>query len=77
MQQQSTLRISKTIEVDNPLTLNEWTEKYKFGSRVQRKQLDVDMYKRGEYDFQKLVNLINYGANRPVWYRRILKAITA
>jgi hypothetical protein len=77
MQEQSTLRISKTVEVENPLTLNEWTEKYKFGSRVQRKQLDVDMYKRGEYDFQKLVNLINYGANKPVWYLRIFKAITA
>ena len=71
------LRIAKTTEVDNPLTLNEWTEKYKFGSRVQRKQLDVDMYKRGEYDFQKLVNVIKYGANKPTWYLRILKTITA
>lgn len=72
MQEQSTLRISKTVEVENPLTLNEWTEKYKFGSRVQRKQLDVDMYKRGEYDLEKLANLIKYGASKPAWYKRIL-----
>ena len=77
MQEKLALRISKTTEVENPLTLNEWTEKYKFGSRVLRKQLDVDMYKRGEYDFQKLVNLINYGANKSTWYHRILKTITA
>lgn len=74
--QETTLRISKTTEVENPLTLNEWTEKYKFGSRVQHKQLDMDMYKRGEYDFQKLVNLVKYGANKP-WYQRILNFKTA
>ena len=71
------LRIAKTTEVENPLTLNEWTKKYKFGSRVQRKQLDIDMYKRGEYNFQKLVNVINDGANKPAWYYRIFKIITA
>lgn len=77
MQEKSTLRISKTTEVDEPLTLNEWTEKFKFGSRVQRKQLDVDMYKRGEYDFQKLVNLVKYGTNKPTWYQRLILSIKA
>jgi hypothetical protein len=70
--QETTLRISKTTEVEDPLPLTEWCEQYKFGSRVQRKQLDVDMYKRGEYDLEKLANLIKYGASKPAWYKRIL-----
>lgn len=77
MQEQSTLRISKTTEVDDPLPLTEWCERYKFGSRVERKQLDVDMYKRGEYDFEKLVNLVKYGTNKPTWYQRFILSIKA
>jgi hypothetical protein len=71
--QETTLRISKTVEVEDPLPLSEWCEMYKFGSRVQRKQLDVDMYSRGEYDLEKLANLIKYGASKPAWYKRILE----
>ena len=71
------IRIAKTVEVENPLSLQEWCEKYKFGSRVQKKNLDIDMYKTGEYDINKLVNLIKHGTDKPVWYLRIFKAFTA
>lgn len=69
---QSTLKISKTTQVENPLSESEWYNKYKVGSRVPKKQTDCDMYHRKEYDFDKLVKLIKYGERKLTWYERFI-----
>ena len=68
-----TLKIAKTTLVENPIPEIEWYEKYKVGSRIPKKQIDCDMYHRNEYDFDKLVNVIKNGTNKPTWYERILR----
>lgn len=70
--QETTLRIAKTIQVEDPLPENKWFKKYKVGSRVPKIQANVDMYHRGDYDFDKLTNIIKNGSNKPTWYQRIL-----
>ena len=71
------IKISKTYEVENPMTFDKWCKKYKVGSRILKKQLDIDMYTRREYDFSKLVAMIKNQDKNPSIYDRILKAITA
>jgi hypothetical protein len=75
--QQTTLRISKTYEVKNPMTYTQWCKKYKVGSRVPKMKKDCDMYTSGDYDFNKLVTMIKTKNKKPSVYDRILKAITA
>lgn len=70
---ESTVRISKTTHVENPLPYMKWCKKYKVGSRIPKKQSDCDMYHSKEYDFDKLVNIIKYGNTKPSnWYERII-----
>ena len=75
--QQTTLRISKTTEVKNPISYNQWSKKYKVGSRVPKIKSDCDMYTSGEYDFNKLMTIIKNQNKQLSIYDRILKAITA
>lgn len=75
--QQTTLRISKTHEVKNPISYAQWCKKYKVGSRVPKTQSNCDMYTSGDYDFDKLVTMIKNQNKKPSIYDRILKAITA
>jgi hypothetical protein len=71
------IKISKTYEVENPMSFDKWCKKYKVGSRILKKQLDIDMYTRKEYDFNKLSAMIKNTNKNPSIYDRILKAITA
>jgi hypothetical protein len=64
------IRIAKTTKVEKPLSYSDWCKRYKVGSRIERKQTDIDMYKRGEYDFEKLVMMIK--EQKPSLYDRIL-----
>ena len=74
---ETTLRISKTIPVEDPLSESEWYKKYKVGSRAPKKQIDCDMYHKKEYDFNKLVNLIKHGTDKSNWFDRIFSFKTA
>jgi hypothetical protein len=67
--QETTIKIMKTTNVENPMSFDEWCKKYKFGSRIVKKQLDIDMYKRGEYDFNKLSKIIK--SKKLSFYERI------
>jgi hypothetical protein len=73
---QTTLKISKTYEVKNPIPYTQWCKKYKVGSRVPKIQSDCDMYTSGDYDFNKLVTMIKNQNKKLSVYDRILKAIT-
>ena len=75
--QQTSIKILKTCEVENPMTFDMWCKKYKVGSRISNKQSDIDMYTRKEYDFNKLATMIKNQEKNPSIYDRILKAITA
>ena len=75
--QQTSIKILKTCEVENPITFDKWCKKYKVGSRVPKTQNNCDMYTSGDYNFDKLSIMIkNQNKNLSV-YDRILKAITA
>lgn len=74
--QQTTIRILKSVNVENPLPFNQWCKIYNVGSRVQKINNDCDRYISNEYDFNKLVNIIKYGNKKPSLYARILNAIT-
>ena len=63
------VRIEKTTLVDKPLTYTQWCKKYKVGSRIEKNPLPIDMYKSGEYDFDKLVSMIKN--QKPSLYDRI------
>jgi hypothetical protein len=67
---EATLKLAKTVHVEDPISYQEWCQKYKFGNRVEKKQLDIDMYKRGEYDFEKLVMMLKN--QKPSLYDRIM-----
>jgi len=72
--QQTTIRISKSTPVENQLTFNEWCKTYSVGSRIPKTSGHCDMYKRKDYDFNKLVAMIKN--EKPRLYDRILKIIT-
>jgi len=70
--QETTIRIQSTTEVDNPLSWNEWQNKFKIGTRIQRKQLDFDMYSNGEYN-KNLFNFFIKKGRVPNLYERFFK----
>lgn len=65
------LRIRKTIQVENPLDYTEWCNTYKFGSRAEKRYEKPNNYATGEYDINKLINIVKDGSSRPAWYERI------
>lgn len=72
--QQTTIKIMKTTNVENPIPYTKWCKKYKVASRVQKTSGYYDMYISKDYDFTKLVAIIKN--KKPSLYDRILKAIT-
>lgn len=72
--QETTIKIMKTVNVENPISYTKWCKKYKVGSRVPKISKDCDMYKSKDYDFNKLVAMIKN--EKPNLYDRILKIIT-
>lgn len=75
--QETTIKIMKTTNVENPLTYSKWCKKYKVGSRVPKTSRYCDMYKSKDYDFNKLASIIKNGNKKLSLYDRVLKAITA
>lgn len=70
--EQATIRIQSTTTVDNPLSWNEWQKKFKIGTRIQPRQLDFDMYARGEYN-KELFHFIIKNERPPRFYERFFK----
>lgn len=75
--QQTTIRISKSTQVEDQLTFSEWCKTYNVGSRIPKISRDCDMYKSKDYNFDKLAVMIKNKNKTPNLYDRILKAITA
>ena len=73
--QQTTIRISKSTQVEDPISFSQWCKTYNVGRRVPKIGKDCDMYRSKDYDFNKLVAIIKN--KKPSLYDRILKAITA
>lgn len=69
---ETSLLISKTIEVDNPISFTQWCRTYKVGSRIPKMRPDIDMYTRGDYDIEKLVKMLNKEKSKK-WYDRFIK----
>jgi hypothetical protein len=71
---ETTLKIKSTVKVEKPLSLSQWQKKFKIGTRVERKQQDVDMYHRGDYDEEMLFKFIKTGSFKQSLYDRIFKS---
>ena len=70
---ETTLKIQSTTLVQKPLSLSQWQKKFKIGTRIERKQLEVDMYHRREYDQEMLCKFIKTGSFKQSLYDRIFK----
>ena len=73
--QQTTIKILKSTLVDNPLSYNEWCQKFNVGSKVPKTNNESCVYLNNDYDFSKLSVLIK--KEKLSLYDRIIKSITS